>query len=251
MASATSSAPPLVLEPKELHALLQQNSRPIRILDATWFMPNVDRNAYAEFLRGPRVPGASFWDVDKVATLADEKDANGQLLNPLGLSHMLPSPDKFAKEAGNQGISHDTHVVVYDTHGVFSSPRTAFTFHAYGHPAVSILNGGLPGWAAEGFRMDEGEIQPNEQRNLSSQHYPIPSLATGMIRSYDEMVANARMGPRGQTVLDARPAARYVDVRSVCNKFILYIDSMVSLPNQDRAFHLVISQILCLFLPLL
>lgn len=40
------------------------------------------------------------------------------------------------------GITPETHVVLYDTIGVFSSPRGLYTFKAFGHDRVSVLDGG-------------------------------------------------------------------------------------------------------------
>lgn len=188
------STVPLVVTPKYLSPLLEKDG--VRVLDATWFMPNVPRNAAEEFQRGPRLPTAQFWDVDKVATVGE---------SVRNLPHMMPTPEVFAKAAGEHGITPDTHVVVYDTHGVFSAPRTAFTFKAFGHPKVSVLNGGLPAWIHAGFPVEEGEPKQKPQ----SESYPTPQLSEGVIRSFDEMVANARMGARGQTVFDARPQGRF------------------------------------------
>lgn len=222
-APAAIARPSLLLSPKELHAIVresqqqqqepQQSSasqrRPLRILDATWFMPNVPRDASAEYRAGPRLPGALFWDVDRVATTKDDQAPDGKSLNPLGLAHMMPPPERFSQVAGEHfGISHDTHVVVYDTHGVFSAPRTAFTFHAFGHPAVSILDGGLPAWVAAGLPVEEAGSEPEGPNTIRPKQYPVPTLSSGLIRTFDEMMANVRMGARGQTVLDARPPGR-------------------------------------------
>lgn len=84
-------------------------------------MPNSPRNADAEFLQGPRLPGALRFNLDKVAELDPAK-------NPLGLTHMLPSAETFRAAVEQLGITPDTHVVVYDTVGVFSAPRGVFTF---------------------------------------------------------------------------------------------------------------------------
>lgn len=40
----------------------------------------------------------------------------------------MPTKSQFEDAASRLGISRDSHVVVYDTTGVFSSPRAAFTF---------------------------------------------------------------------------------------------------------------------------
>lgn len=141
------------------------------------------------------------------------------------------------------GISRYDHVVFYDTAGVFSSPRAAFTFKAYGHEKVSILDGGLPRWIAEGNQIDEtAPSMPNphaednsiynsygpilsvilydsrpaiesyfigdaEEKGMAD--YPEPTLDPNVIRSYEEMVQNSeKSNGEGSVVLDARPAGR-------------------------------------------
>lgn len=56
-------------------------------------MPNSDRSALAEYLAGPRLPHARRFDLDEIAELEPDK-------NPLGLTHMIPSKDKFKEECG-------------------------------------------------------------------------------------------------------------------------------------------------------
>lgn len=120
----------------------------------------------------------------------------------------MPDSELFAKHAASKGIDPETHVVCYDTLGVFSSPRAAFTFMAFGHDKVSILNGGLPAWIEAGFEVKEG--QPNVTNDASSAEYRASAakLQEGWVRSFEEVRANSRMGGRSQTVLDARPKAR-------------------------------------------
>ncbi|CCV00628.1 unnamed protein product [Malassezia sympodialis ATCC 42132] len=197
---ATAHLPPLLISPKQLASLLQ-GPRPLRILDATWFLPMpgaAPRHAHAEFLRGPRVPGALFWDVDAVATRGE---------SVRNLPHMMPSASTFAEAARGHGISRDTHVVVYDTHGIFSSPRTAFTFAAFGHPAVSVLDGGLPAWLAAGEAVDREALTADP--TVEAAAYEVPTLRPGWIRSFDEMLHNTTLGTNAQTVLDARPKPRF------------------------------------------
>jgi 3-mercaptopyruvate sulfurtransferase SseA len=57
------------------------------ILDCSWFMPNVNRNAANEFQK-VRIPGARFFDVDEVR----------DKFSPY--PHMLPSAEGFAKAVG-------------------------------------------------------------------------------------------------------------------------------------------------------
>ena len=62
-------------------------------LDVSWHMPNSTRSAVAEYLSGPRLPGARRFDLDEAAELDIEK-------NPLHLSHMLPSAERFREACG-------------------------------------------------------------------------------------------------------------------------------------------------------
>lgn len=66
----------------------------------------------------------------------------------------MPSVAQFEDACSRLGIERNSHVVVYDTVGVFSSPRTAFTFKHFGHDKVSVLDGGLPRWQADGLPLD-------------------------------------------------------------------------------------------------
>lgn len=209
MATAPSSAqtartPPLLIQPFQLSQYLKSHNvgrplfGPLRILDASWHMPNIQppRNALQEFKERYRIPGAQFWSVDDVATKGE---------SVRGLPHMMPDDKVFAEAAGEHGISNDSHVVVYDSTGIFSSPRTAFTFLAFGHTRVSILDGGLPGWVDAGLPIEEGEAQ-----NCEKTTYHASPLGAGLVRSYEEMIVNAKMGGwNKQAVLDARSRGRF------------------------------------------
>ncbi|WFD37009.1 hypothetical protein MCUN1_003901 [Malassezia cuniculi] len=195
-----ANIPPLVLGPQAVAKLLRSEAPP-RILDATWFLnaPGATpRNALDEFRRGPRVPTSSFWDVDQIATRGE---------SVRNLPHMMPSAAQFAEAARKHGIARSSHVVVYDRLGVFSAPRTVFTFRAFGHPRVSLLDGGLPAWEEAGLPLETAP--PSEPQPLDASAYPTPELSSAWIRSFDEMLANIGAGMRRQTVLDARPAARF------------------------------------------
>ena len=194
-----ASIPPLVLAPHAAAALLRTDAPP-RFVDATWFLnaPGAaPRSAPAEFRAGPRIPGSVFWDVNEIAT-------RGPAVR--NLPHMMPSAAQFAEAARSLGIARSSHVIVYDRLGVFSAPRTVFTFRAFGHPHVSLLDGGLPAWLAADLPVEHGE--PHTPPALPESDYPTPELRPGWVRSFDEMRANVTAA-HPQVVLDARPAARF------------------------------------------
>ncbi|RXW24739.1 hypothetical protein EST38_g1120 [Candolleomyces aberdarensis] len=121
---------------------------------------------------------------------------------------MMPSNDLFAKACGELGVSPSSHVVLYDTHGVFSSPRALFMFRTFGHEKSSIVNGGLPRWADEGLPVD---TEPPTKPEPTS--YQPPTFHSEAIRSYEDVVANSAFDPKTsikvELLLDARSRGRY------------------------------------------
>lgn len=84
---STTSVAPLLLSPDAVNTLSATHD--VKILDATWFMPNSTRNARKEFATR-RIPRAQYLDLDEVATP-----------NELGLMHMMPSERIFANACGS------------------------------------------------------------------------------------------------------------------------------------------------------
>ncbi|KAF4126550.1 thiosulfate/3-mercaptopyruvate sulfurtransferase [Geosmithia morbida] len=160
------------------------------ILDASWlYEPPPTRNAYREFLAGPRLPNARFWDLDAVSEP-----------HPDGYALMLPSPERFAAFAGKHGITKDSHVIVYDGEGIFAAPRTAWTFKVYGHENVSVINGGLPRAKKEGVKLETGPPAEFQDCRL-----------TGGV-GFDEVAELARRptpSARDTLLIDARPLPSY------------------------------------------
>ncbi|KAF8168335.1 Rhodanese-like domain-containing protein [Crassisporium funariophilum] len=191
-----TTASPLLLSPKQVNDLTTSSPASVKVLDATWFMPNSPRKANTEFL-AKRIPGSQFLDLDEVASSHD-----------LGLKHMMPDTTIFAQACEKLGISPTTHVIFYDSHGVFSAPRALFMFRCFGHQNSSIIDGGLPRWADEGLPLEaDTPTQPQPA------HYPVPGLNDEAIKSYDQIVSNSRSDPSkdGNTslVLDARAHGRF------------------------------------------
>ncbi|TFK76874.1 thiosulfate sulfurtransferase [Pluteus cervinus] len=192
--SATRETP-LLLSPAQVKDLAKSSK--ISVLDATWFMPNSPRNARDEYLTS-RIPQAQFLDLDEVASPHE-----------LGLKHMMPSPEIFADACERIGISPTSHVVIYDSHGVFSSARALFMFRAFGHEKSSIIDGGLPRWVAESLPIEMGASTYQPVKTS----YSKPQLATETVRNYEQMVTNSSLdlsSPESELVLDARPRGRYL-----------------------------------------
>ncbi|EIE18910.1 rhodanese domain-containing protein [Coccomyxa subellipsoidea C-169] len=159
------------------------------------------RNPREEF-KLDRIPGSRFFDVDKIS------DQNTDL------PHMLPAEEAFAAAADALGIDRDTQVVIYDRSGIFSAPRVWWTFRAFGHDRVAVLDGGYPAWKAGGHPLDsdpvdDGAVDGAAQAAANppaSTKYPA-KLQEGLVRSLQQVRSN--IDSREETVIDARGAGRF------------------------------------------
>uniref|UniRef100_A0A0C9QNW5 Sulfurtransferase n=1 Tax=Wollemia nobilis TaxID=56998 RepID=A0A0C9QNW5_9CONI len=122
-----------------LHDNLRQPN--IKVVDASWYMPNGQRNPLQEF-QDAHIPGAVFFDVDKIS----DQTSN--------LPHMLPSEKAFAAAVSALGIENKDAVIIYDGKGIFSAARVWWMFRVFGHDRVWVLDGGLPKWRASGYEVE-------------------------------------------------------------------------------------------------
>jgi thiosulfate/3-mercaptopyruvate sulfurtransferase len=159
----------------------------LRVLDGSWHMPQLKRDPRREFADG-HIPGAVFFDIDAIADTS------------LPLPHMLPSAAVFAEAVGALGIGDGDRVVVYDSRGVTSAARVWWTFRAFGHDRVAVLDGGLPKWRAEGRPLETGEAHPG-RRPFTAR------LRPELVRDLAAMRAN--LSTSHEQVLDARSRGRF------------------------------------------
>jgi len=93
------------------------------VIDTTAYAPDEPFNAKDEYNK-QRLPGARFWDIEYIA----EPNEDGFML-------MMPSAERFATYCASLGITPQSHVVVYDSHGNNrAAPRAVLTFKV-GFPA--------------------------------------------------------------------------------------------------------------------
>lgn len=161
-------------------------------VNATWFMPNVKRDAYAEH-QTKSIPGAVFFDLDKIC---DDSSP---------FPHMLPKAEQFTKQIGQLGIKRTDPLCIYDTHGLFSAARVYWTFRVFGHQgAVSILQGGLPAWEEAKLPLARGSEESREPVEYGS-----ATLNEAMVVEFDEIVKVAKADHKHTQILDARPHGRF------------------------------------------
>jgi thiosulfate/3-mercaptopyruvate sulfurtransferase len=155
------------------------------VLDASWHLPAANRNPRDDY-DARHIPGARFFDIE---ALADHDAAT---------SHMLPSPDAFAAGMEALGVGSNDRIVVYDDSALRTSARAWFMLRHFGAANVSILDGGLKRWLAEGLPVSADPPLPREARFEASVARP------------HEVVSKADLlHGVGIPVVDARAAARF------------------------------------------
>lgn len=160
----------------------------VRVVDATWFLPNVNRSGRKEY-EACHIPGAVYFDIDEICD-SDTK-----------LPHMLPSPEKFSSRVRKLGLGDGNRIVVYDSNGgCMAAHRVWWTFRVFGHEDVAVLDGGLKKWIDEGRPTDDAEPMRRERHFTARVDH-------SLVRTFDQMLANAES--RREQVADARSRGRF------------------------------------------
>jgi thiosulfate/3-mercaptopyruvate sulfurtransferase len=146
------------------------------------------RRAYAE----GHIPGARYVHLDE--------DLSGPIVLGKTGRHPLPDPAILAEKLYQWGVGVNKQVVVYDDSFGAMAVRMWWLLRWLGHPAVALLDGGLPKWRRE-MRPLTTELPPAERGNCIC--LPEPSQIAGA----DE-VLRAVQGS-GDLIIDARPERRF------------------------------------------
>ena len=159
----------------------------LRVLDASWYLPQMNRDARAEYAEA-HIPGARFFDIDE---MSDQRS---------DLPHMAPPAEKFISRMRAMGVGDGHQVVVYDGLGMFSAARVWWTFRLMGKADVAVLDGGLPKWKAEGRPLED---MPPVMRD---RHITVQRQAH-LVRDVAQVAAASKLGD--WQIVDARPAERF------------------------------------------
>ncbi len=169
-------------------AWLEAHLPEVRVVDASWYMPD-DKRAPAKEFEAGHIPGAVFFDIDGIADHAT------------GLPHMLPTAGEFSKAVGALGIGDGETVVAYDGAGLFSAPRLWWTLKAMGHDKVKVLDGGFPKWKREGRAIESGPAHPTT-RFFTAIREP------ALVRDFDAVMSVVK--DNSAQIVDARSPARFL-----------------------------------------
>lgn len=138
---------------------------------------------------GFRIAGARRFDIDYFS----DRDST--------LPHMLAPAATFEAKAQALGINQESHLVIYDNLGIYSSPRAWWMFKAMGHLKVSVLDGGLSKWVEEGHSLEKISDGFYSKGNFES------NPNTDLVKSMEEIRKNIQT--KAFQLIDARSSGRF------------------------------------------
>jgi len=159
----------------------------LRLLDASWYLPAMERDARAEY-DAAHIPGARFFDIDEISDSRSD------------LPHMAPPVEKFMSRMRAMGVGDGHQVVVYDGDGLLSAARVWWLFKLMGQENVAVLDGGLPKWLAEGHPTEDLPPIPRDR------HMTV-RFQNHLVRDVTQVAQASKL--KAPQIVDARAAERF------------------------------------------
>ena len=114
------------------------------------------RSGLDQYIDGGHIPGARFADL-----FTEFSDPT----SPFPFTR--PQKDQFEAAASRLGITPETHVIAYDGLVGQWASRLWWVFRTLGHTRISVLDGGLRKYLAEGGEIEKG-VTPYEKTNYAA-----------------------------------------------------------------------------------
>ena len=203
---------------------LEKNHSKVKIIDSSWHMPNINRNAHEEYKR-EHIKNAIFFDIDKFSNKRTD------------LPHMLPDKNEWEEIISNLGINNQDRIIIYDNSDVISSCRCWYTFIFFGHNPnlISVLDGGFAKWKKENRKTTK------KNPNYNKASYKAKKIKK-LVKSKKEIIKNIM--EKEFKVVDARSKSRFLGLEneprpglksgSIQNSFCLPFNELIN--SSDKTF---------------
>lgn len=203
----------LFIEPDDLKLKINKNKN-IKILDATFYLPDSGLNAEKEY-NDKHITGAVFFDINKIA---DPQNS---------LPHMIPSKEIFSEMMKNLGLNNDDEIIIYDNSPILSSARAWFLLRYFNHNKIFILKGGIKNWLKHNG-MITSDLTVINKGNFTAQNEK-----KDLIKSLSNMIELSNKND--QLILDARSYNRYLGTAKEPRPGLPsgHIPNSKSLPSSD------------------
>ena len=181
----------LITAPQLQHLIA--SGAPLRVMDCSFELMKPDAGQ-AQF-EAEHIPGSVHVHLDH--HLSDKSAAD----RASGGRHPLPSRETFAARLGALGLHNGMQAVVLDRQAITTSGRLWWMLKWCGHDAVAVLDGGLAAWKAAGGAVESGPAAPSIPATFALKE-PLAHTVSA------QEIVHA-LGRPGQTLIDARAAARF------------------------------------------
>ena len=205
-----TAGPGPLISPDQLAEQLASATVPPTLLDIRWTLGGPPGRG--EYERG-HIAGAVFVDLD--TELAGPPGPGGR--------HPLPKADAFTASMRAAGVSAGRAVVVYDAATSMAAARAWWLLRYFGHPEVSVLDGGLAAWVAAGHPIST-ESPAVEPGDFEASPGAMPVL---------DSAGAAAIARRG-VLLDARAAERFRGEQETVDPVAGHIPGARNLPTSDN-----------------
>ena len=174
--------------------LLENMNQPnLVILDGTMKNVTWEKNEFEKSNKS--IPNARFIDIKN--TFSDTTSL---------FPNTMLSVEDFQEQAQLIGIKKDTAIVVYDTIGIYTSPRIWWMFKSMGHHNIAVLDGGFPEWISKcfpteiesEFKGERGDFIADYNRNYFTNKNDILNIISN----------------NNKTIIDARSEDRFHGTKS-------------------------------------
>ena len=172
---------------------LDKNLEKVKVLDASWHLPNIERNALEEYKLN-HITNSIFFDIDKNSNQNTD------------LPHMLPFKKEWGDIVSNLGINNSDHVIVYDNSDVFSSCRVWYTFLYFGHnpELISVLDGNFKKW------LNEKRSTSKEIKKINKSNYMVNKNSQLLLNKNQ---INKNIVSKKFQLIDARNEQRFLGLQ--------------------------------------
>jgi thiosulfate/3-mercaptopyruvate sulfurtransferase len=182
----------------------------VTVLDVRWELTaGADRPGF----EAGHVPGAAFVDLD--AELSAPPGPGGR--------HPLPAGDAFEAAMRRAGVSDGKPVVVYDAAGATAAARAWWLLRYFGHPDVTVLDGGLGAWLDCELPLSS-QIDAPAAGDFTARPGGLPML---------DAAGAAALGARG-VLIDARAPERFRGEREPIDPVAGHIPGAVNRPSTEN-----------------
>lgn len=200
-------------------------------LDASWYLPNIKRDPYKEFLNS-HIPGAIYFNIDEVCDLNSN------------LPHTIPTKKQFEYNMQKLGIKNNSNIIIYSMDGIGTSPRAWWLFKLFNHKNIAILNGGMKAWKAI-----NGPITDHVTKITKSNY--VSEINQDIVANYKDI--KSLYNSDSHQIIDARSPGRFIGIEdeprpglqkghipnSINIPFNLFIDDKGCLINKDKIIEIL------------